>query len=1289
MKALGRFAGWVVILVILAVMSWGTVLYLEWPLWAAAAVFFGVIGLYFLFKFLRRLFLVMRSRSKMTLDARASEKQARQIAPETLLTRKWKAAVATLRNSSLKRFGNPLYVLPWYMVIGKSGSGKTTALTRARLASPIQKINQTAKVQQTLNCDWWYFNKAVVIDCAGRYVGAEDIQQDRREWEVGLDLLAKYRAREGLNGLVLAIGVERLINPDQDGMVEEGRVIRGRIEQLIRLFGKRFPIYVLVTKCDHLYGLENWVGQLPDGALNQAMGYLSNDKDGGKNETGEAAFLNKAFGSIGERLKNLRIALVARNANVGPELLLFPNELEQLKPGLQLFLHNCLGSNPYLEAPFLRGLFFSSGEQEGGAVSNVLQGILPPTTTHAGSSTGLFLHDFFGRILPQDRYIGRPAALINRWRATTLNLGLLAWVLLSISIGILMTVAFLKNTETLNQLQEKYPFRAELTGNPEHDAETLDKVNRVLMVVDQRNRDWSANWMARTTNIYDLEQRLKQDYVAHYRKFILTTDDSEFNHAVQPLLRRDPNNQLPAYIRNKIRYINLLQARLSGANLAALEAMPQMVSPNPQQYSPQSYARSNALRLSHLAWSDPTYDGFLTERLPTEQQSLDRIAFNEPPLSWLVGLAALDQRVKPVTISSFWNNNQSTKPITADQYTVPAGFTTAGKAEIDHFLTEMEKSVDDRALYNNRRAGFETWYAQQRPQVWQAFVAAFPSGENLLSGELEWRTAMGTITGGQSPYYRVIDRLNDEFKGDAEDTLPDWLQLAREFSKIRTQTKTASVGAAATGTIKYLGVINNVGGKALHETLGGAPALGSNTIKNNLSAVDTLQKLNTELNLAATSAIDGTGKAYQLVADFHGFSRDPALKQSALIGAAERLTQLRTVLGHTTASAEPVWQLISGPLHFVLAYSEQQASCVLQKEWESKVNWPLQTATSMTAIVEQLYGKEGTVWAFADGLAKPFLERDATQFKIVETRGYSMPFTNQFLPALNAAVGKRVEQLVTQQRLEQSKENEQLQTQKDQLQVKHEEIEADRVLEDAKQKAAALKAQPIPLTITAQPTSVNQGANSKPFMTTLAIQCAAGPRILNNYNFPVSDSFTWTPGQCGEVSLQIKIDNLILTKKYPGAMGLVRFVQDFRDGMRQFNADEFPASRQKLDALGVHQIGVRYDFVGQDNILKTAQQLERLEQQEKEATETKRHAQDTQTAQAQRNIEVKMAGGQEPPMQVALPERIGVCWNPASKPHKEQSLKTMFKELLNPNGDNASASAAANAAPDKAVSHNP
>lgn len=76
-----------------------------------------------------------------------------------------------------KRF---LYELPWFMVIGSPGDGKTTALLNTGLQFPLaEQMEQTAHILTvpgggTLHCDWWFTNEAVLIDTAGRYARHDD-----------------------------------------------------------------------------------------------------------------------------------------------------------------------------------------------------------------------------------------------------------------------------------------------------------------------------------------------------------------------------------------------------------------------------------------------------------------------------------------------------------------------------------------------------------------------------------------------------------------------------------------------------------------------------------------------------------------------------------------------------------------------------------------------------------------------------------------------------------------------------------------------------------------------------------------------------------------------------------------------------------------------------------------------------------------------------------------------------------------------------------------------------------
>lgn len=1243
MTTLRRIILWILVLATLGLFCWGLTLYLDWPLWMALALFLGIVGSYLLVLFLHRLYVVIRVRSTLTLQSAEQKRQQRLVSPETSLRNAWRNAVATLRGSSLRRFGNPLYVLPWYLIIGQAGTGKTTALTRARLSSSIQRVRQGDSLTQTANYDWWYFDEAIVLDCAGRYVAADDTEQDRKEWNIGLDLLAKYRSREGINGLVLAVSADRLMSPDHDQLAEEGQIIRQRIDQLIRLFGKRFPIYLLVTKCDLVYGFEGWVTALPRDDLKQALGYLAPEQAASHEPTPLDAdhaesFIGQAMTTIGERLRTLRVALIARTPSIGPDLLLFPNELAALQDGLQAFARASLDPHPYQETPLLRGLFFSSGLQQGGAASRLADQSLPTSPRHATTNSGLFLHDFFGRILPQDRHLSLPALAKNPWIKVTENLGLMAWLSVTTAIGIAITVGFLHDQGTLNLIEESYPFRVQLEGKLDKDVIPLQQAMDTLVQVERRNQSRFNYLMADTGDMANLQQQLRDKYVGDFRKYILTEADIYSGASLAALSKADPNNDFARALRNHVRYINLIEARRNGAKYDQLAALPQRQDIG-GDFSAAAIAQLRSLFIADLAWT-PSSDPYLTTSLQKEQALLNDFAYNDPPFVWLTGLSKGNPALTDVTANDFWHL-AATDQQRIDGPRVAAIYTQAGQQEIERFFAEMQTSVSEGQKFLTKRAAFEQWYLQQRFKAWQQFVEGFPDVDRQLLGEAAWRAELGDITGSRSPYFQLIESLSREFGTEAESSLPNWLQFARQFAQLRQQASDLTAGAKSK---QLIATINAVGGKAIQEATKGSPQGGEKIFTTHLAATDAVKQLIDDLNALSASAAQGSAQAYQLASDFHSYGIDPAVKASAVTSAVDHLAQLKKLIGNGATDSEAVWRLIGGPLRFITQYLEEQASCALQADWESKVLFPLQAQTNMKTLMDELYGQKGSVWAFAGGIAKPFLQRNSNHYQVIQTAGFSLPFTPSFLPSLNNATSKRVERIQIGEQMEREAQQQQLRTQKDDLEGKQQLVELDRAIADNKQKLDASKAQTVKLKITARPTSLNPGALAKPFATILSIQCASGARKISNFNFQVSDTVTWAPGQCGDVELQIKVGDLVLSKKYPGTSGLYSFLRDFRDGTRQFYADEFPTMRGKLEQLGIRQIGVEYLFDGAEALIAAAQQREAWFRIDKEKTAEKQQLQDQIAQRAKQAVAAKLEPPTEPPMQVRIPIRIGMCW---------------------------------------------
>ena len=129
-------------------------------------------------------------------------------------------ALATLRRAKGKG-GDVLYDLPWYVIIGPPGAGKTTALINSGLKFPLARggtPEAVAGVGGTRYCDWWFTEEAVLIDTAGRYTTQDsDPKGDRKSWLSFLDLLKKNRPKQPINGVLVAISVEDLLTGDAGG----------------------------------------------------------------------------------------------------------------------------------------------------------------------------------------------------------------------------------------------------------------------------------------------------------------------------------------------------------------------------------------------------------------------------------------------------------------------------------------------------------------------------------------------------------------------------------------------------------------------------------------------------------------------------------------------------------------------------------------------------------------------------------------------------------------------------------------------------------------------------------------------------------------------------------------------------------------------------------------------------------------------------------------------------------------------------------------------------------------
>ena len=123
-----------------------------------------------------------------------------------------KDALATLKTASGSKAGY-LYDLPWYVIIGPPGAGKTTALVNSGLKFPLARGGDAGS-------DRGRRRHALLRLVVHRRSGADRHRRplhDRRiptprptrqSWLAFLDLLKKNRPRQPINGVIVAISIE-------------------------------------------------------------------------------------------------------------------------------------------------------------------------------------------------------------------------------------------------------------------------------------------------------------------------------------------------------------------------------------------------------------------------------------------------------------------------------------------------------------------------------------------------------------------------------------------------------------------------------------------------------------------------------------------------------------------------------------------------------------------------------------------------------------------------------------------------------------------------------------------------------------------------------------------------------------------------------------------------------------------------------------------------------------------------------------------------------------------------
>nr|WP_210285992.1 type VI secretion system membrane subunit TssM [Aureimonas jatrophae] len=363
----------------------------------------------------------------------AADPGADQRAEVEVLRTRLREAMARLRKVVGRRFGY-IYELPWYVMMGAPGSGKTTGLVHSGLKFPLGTGSDgepVSGVGGTRHCDWWFAEEAIVIDTAGRYTVQSDFGGvDKAGWNGFLQLVRRYRRSQPVNGVLVTLSVPDLLHRDPAVRLEEVRAIRQRLAEMDDVLRARVPVYLLLTKADLLEGFVPFFDALSRTDRDQVWGMTFDLSMSQEPRALPDRFLEE-FDLLRERIDALLLERLQQEPDIDQRGQIFrlPAQVSLLREPVHEVLTELVSHSRLVSAPLVRGVYLASGTQDG-ALSPEAAGARGRSMRRSYFLSRLFHEVIFeeAALVSYDKRLSGRALLLRRAALTVAGL-LVAFVL--------------------------------------------------------------------------------------------------------------------------------------------------------------------------------------------------------------------------------------------------------------------------------------------------------------------------------------------------------------------------------------------------------------------------------------------------------------------------------------------------------------------------------------------------------------------------------------------------------------------------------------------------------------------------------------------------------------------------------------------------------------------------------------------------------------------------------------------------------------------------------------------
>ena len=728
--------------------------------------------------------------------------------------------VEFLKGSNLGEAGvEAVYSLPWYLVAGTLRSGKSSLILSSDLdfkTLPSQRESEQKFIRPTRNIDWRVTSDAVFIDTAGRYQ-TEGVDGD--EWSALIEEIKKQRPKRPLDGFLLAVNTEKILEGRDSEVEQMAKVLRSRLDEVMQRTKVRFPVYLIFTNADAIEGFADSFSVSQKEGKNLVWGSTIPLESADKAQTlfdGEYALLQDAI--MKRRLQRL-------SAPFSPAKQLrifnFPLHFTTARRKLGAFVTTLFRPNPFSESPFLRGFYFTAAPDKNGGRQQT-----PNQPKTIGNT--FFTEKLFRDVVLRDK------DLVGTFQAQNKRPPMLGWILtavgaiLVLSLLTLAGVSLYNNKKLLDTASERgeavINIARENKKNPlektpveaQNEIDATENLREILVELDKYEREGAPLYMRMGlysgNQIY--QENLLPTYFAaveqRYKEPMVKQIEAEMAKFSQSNPVANPANLTDEEEENLSKNYDLLKAYLMLTDKYKAQADATHISNTLKDY----WVSESKLPASLADKSQSQLDFWAKE---IDRQSFPRISLNQTLVDQtrakLKAFPAVnrfykrkvteiskevDQQIGETTVDAILTRRSGNTQYIEGKYAVPSAYTLEGFQLMEKALVEdneelskpdwvMGETGENAIAQNEDVVGrVKEFYFRDYAEEWRNFV----KGTNVKYSKENAADALQTFASEDSPIVLLAKEISRQtnFSGKAE---PDgFIAWIKSFFASRETAKT-------------------------------------------------------------------------------------------------------------------------------------------------------------------------------------------------------------------------------------------------------------------------------------------------------------------------------------------------------------------------------------------------------------------------------------------------------------------------------------------------------------------